>query len=113
MADYRIDKINEQILTELSQILRVVKDPRVSKSFISIAGVNASKDLSVAKIYYSVYGEDNGAEQGLAAANGFIRKELAARINLRVTPKLVFIRDNSTERAMEISKTLKEVLKDE
>lgn len=109
MAGYRQDRINEQVSKELSVILRSVKDPRVSGSFISVVHVSVTKDLSLAKIYYSVIGHERDVAQGLASANGYIRKELAKRLNLRITPKLVFIRDNSTERAMNISQILKNI----
>ncbi len=110
---FRQDKINEQVTRELTAILRTVKDPRVSGTFISISASEVTRDLSLAKIYYSVLGEDKGAKEGLNAANGYIRRELAQRLNMRITPKLVFLRDNSAERAINIAEILKEVLPDE
>lgn len=109
---FRQDKINEQVTRELTEILRCVKDPRVSGTFVSISAVEVTRDLSLAKIYYSVLGEDKGVKDGLNAANGYIRRELAHRLNLRITPKLVFLRDNSAERAINIAEILKEVLPD-
>ncbi len=109
MPGFRQDKINEQVAREITEILRTVKDPRVSGSFISIVQASVTKDLSLAKIYYSIVGPEHDAAKGLASANGYIRKELAVRLNLRITPKLVFIRDNSAERAMDISKILKDI----
>ncbi len=109
---FRQDKINEQVTRELTEILRTVKDPRVSGTFVSISAVEVTRDLSLAKIYYSVLGEDKGVKDGLSAANGYIRRELAHRLNLRITPKLVFLRDNSAERAINIAEILKEVLPD-
>lgn len=112
MAGFRQDKINEQVTKELTEILRSVKDPRVSGSFISIMQVLVTKDLSVARIFYSVIGQERDVEKGISSANGYIRKELATRLNLRITPKLEFIRDNSSERAMSISKILKDINED-
>lgn len=114
MAGFRQDKINEQVSKELTEIIRTVKDPRVSGSFISIVQASVTKDLSLARIFYSVIGPERDVEKGLDSANGYIRKELAARLNLRITPKLEFIRDSSAERAMHISKILKDIdIKDE
>ena len=110
---HRIEKINEEISRELTGILRTVKDPRVSCAFISITGVEAAKDLSTAKIYYSVLsGESADVAKGLVSATGYIRRELAMRLNLRNTPKLIFVYDNSTERAMRISDILNNIYSD-
>ena len=109
MAGFRQDKINEQVSKELNEILRSVKDPRVSGSFISIVQASVTKDLSLARVFYSVIGPERDVEKGLASANGYIRKELAERLNLRITPKLEFIRDNSAERATNILQTLKDI----
>ena len=109
MAKYRIGRINDEMQKELSTILREVKDPRVSGAFVSIVGANVSPDLSTARIFYSVLGNDEGVQKGLVSATGFIRSELAKRLNLRITPKLTFVRDNNTERAMHISQILKDI----
>lgn len=105
---HRIDRINESVARELTDILRNVKDPRVSGAFISITGVDVSADLSFAKVHYSVLGQcDPNLAKGLVSASGYIRGELAARLNLRVTPKLTFIKDDTAERAMKISGILR------
>lgn len=109
MAGFRQDKINEQVTKELTNILRSVKDPRVSGSFISIVQASVTKDLSLARVFYSIIGPERDIEKGIASANGYIRKELAERLNLRITPKLEFIRDNSAERAMGILRILKDI----
>jgi len=105
----RIDKINESVSRELSDILRSVKDPRVSGAFISVTGVDVSGDLSFAKVFYSVIGDETGIARGLDSAAGFIRGELARRLNLRATPKLTFIKDDTAARAMKISGILKDI----
>lgn len=113
MAGFRQEKINDEVRKELSLILRSVKDPRVSESFINVTQADVAGDLAVAKIYYSVLGTEkpgDGVAEGLNSANGYIRRELAKRLNLRKTPKLIFIRDDSTERAINISEILKEIL---
>jgi ribosome-binding factor A len=109
MAGHRQDKLNNAVCLELAAIIREVKDPRVAGTFVSIVGANVSPDLSTAKVFYSVLGSDEGVQKGLVSATGFIRSELAKRLNLRITPKLTFVRDNNTERAMEISKILKSI----
>ncbi len=109
MAGHRQDKLNNAVCLELAAILREVKDPRVSGAFVSIVGANVSPDLSTARVFYSVLGDDSGVQKGLVSATGFIRSELAKRLNLRITPKLTFVRDNNTERAMDISRILKDI----
>ena len=91
-------------------IFRNVKDPRVSGAFISISSVDVSGDLSFAKVYYSLLmGDSAEVKKGLISASGYIRSELARRLNLRNTPKLNFIEDHVTERAIHISQVLKEI----
>lgn len=106
---HRQDKLNNAICIEMAEIIRTVKDPRVSDSFVSIVGASVAPDLSVARIFYSVFGEDTGVQKGLESASGYIRSELAKRLNLRITPKLTFILDDNTVKAMNISKILKDI----
>ena len=96
MAKYRRGRINEEMQKELTVILRRVKDPRVSDAFISITAADCTADLKYAKIYYSAMGGDKKEiAKGLRAAAGFIRRELASSLNLRMTPELTFIEDAS------------------
>lgn len=105
---HRLDRINESVARELTDILRSVKDPRVSTAFISITGVEVSADLAFAKVHYSVLGNaDPNLQKGLVSASGYIRGELAARLNLRNTPKLTFIKDDTAEKAMKIADILR------
>ncbi|MBO4453105.1 MAG: 30S ribosome-binding factor RbfA [Clostridia bacterium] len=113
MGGRRQDKLNHAVSEELAVILREVKDPRVSHAFISISGANVAPDLSTAKVFYSVLGESGDVEKGLASANGFIRSELASRLNLRVTPKLVFVKSTNIEDAMRINRIIKEISQNE
>lgn len=108
MGAYRQDRVNDAVCAELTAILRTVKDPRVSRAFISVSGADVTKDLAQAKIFYSVFGPDKDVEAGIASASGYIRTELAKRLNLRITPKLIFIREHGAERAMDIAKILKD-----
>ena len=96
MAKYRKGRINEEIQKEMTVILRKVKDPRVSDAFISVTAADCTADLKYAKIYYSaLMGDAKETAKGLKAATGFIRRELARSLNLRITPELTFLPDSS------------------
>ena len=96
MAKYRQGRINEEMQKELTSILRRVKDPRVSDAFISITAADCTADLKYAKVYYSALrGDQKEIAAGLKAAAGFIRRELAHSLNLRMTPELTFLPDTS------------------
>ncbi len=103
-AAFKTARINEEISRELTDILRTVKDPRVSASLLSIVGVETTPDLKYCKVRFSVYGGDaKEVGKGLRSAAGYIRRELAARLNLRLTPELTFLADNSLEHGAHIS----------
>lgn len=107
MAKHRQGRINDEMQKEISEILREVKDPRVSGAFISITGVEATPDLKFAKVYYSVLtGDKKEMYKGLKSSAGYIRGQLARRINLRMTPELSFFEDNSIAYGAHISKIL-------
>lgn len=96
MAKYRQSRINDEMQKELMTILRRVKDPRVQDAFISVTAVDCTADLKYAKIYYSALrGDAKEIQKGLKTAAGFIRRELAHSLNLRITPELTFLRDDS------------------
>ena len=107
MAKYRQGRINDEFQKEIAMILREVKDPRVSKAFISVTGAEVTPDLKFAKIYYSAYNADKKeVKAGLRAASGFIRGQIAKRMNLRITPEITFVEDSSIEYGAKISKIL-------
>ena len=107
MANYRRGRINEEMQREVAKILREVKDPRVSKAFISVTGAEVTPDLKFAKIYYSAYNADKKeVKAGLHAASGFIRGQISKNLNLRITPELTFVEDGSIEYGAKISKIL-------
>lgn len=107
MAKYRQGRINDEMQKEISEILREVKDPRVSGAFISVTGVDATPDLKYAKVYYSVLtGDKKEIGKGLKSSAGFIRGQLARRMNLRMTPELTFCEDGSIAYGAHISKIL-------
>ncbi len=112
MAGYRRNRINEQLMKELSEIMNTVKDYRVSGTLVSITGVDCTADLKSAKVFFSVVGtkeEQEEVRHGLVSATGYIRSQLAQRLNLRITPELRFIADGSMEHGMQISKLLHSV----
>ena len=107
MSSYKISRVNEEMMREMSQIIRSVKDPRVNSGFVTITRCDVSGDLKFAKIYYSVLnGDFSEVKKGLISAKGYIRREIAERLNLRNTPELTFIEDDSIEKGAKISKIL-------
>ena len=107
MANYRRGRINDEMQKELASILREVKDPRVKDAFISITAVEATGDLKFAKVYYSaMMGDKKEVAKGLKSSAGYIRRQLAQRLNLRMTPELSFYEDHSIEHGAHISKLL-------
>lgn len=97
MASNRIGRINEDLQRELSDLIRSLKDPRVQQSMVSVTKVEATGDLRYAKVYISVLDKDKAREvlKGLKSAGGFLRREIAGRLQLRYTPELVFVEDDS------------------
>lgn len=107
MAKHRQGRINDEMKKELASILREVKDPRVSESFVSVTGVEVTPDLKYAKVYYSVFtGDKKEVAKGLKSSAGYIRGQVAKRMNLRMTPEFTFIEDNSISYGAHISKLL-------
>lgn len=107
MAKFRRNRINDAVKEEMAQIIRDVKDPRITQAFVSITAAEVSGDLKFAKIFFSVMsGDKNEVLKGLKSAQGFFRSELAKRLNLRQTPQLTFEHDGSAEYGANISKIL-------
>ena len=106
-------RINSEVMREISQIIRTeLKDPRVS-TMTSVTDVNVTTDLKYCTVYVSVLGGKEVADktlEGLGKAGGFIRYELAHRLNLRNTPELKFVIDNSLEYGMKMDKLIDEVI---
>ena len=114
MANYRRNRVNEEVQRELCEILREVKDPRVSDALVSVTAVEVSADLKYAKVFYSTLCrcEEKEVQAGLKSAHGFIRTQIARRMNMRATPEFTFIKDRSAENGAHISSLLKQVEKD-
>ena len=96
MPSNRIGRINEEIQRELSALIRTVKDPRVH-GLVSITAVDTTADLRYAKVYVSVLDHSDGKEvvKGLKSAGGYLRRELGRALQLRYTPELQFVEDDS------------------
>ncbi|MBQ3052226.1 MAG: 30S ribosome-binding factor RbfA [Clostridia bacterium] len=108
MAGFKINRITSDIKITLSELLREVKDPRVSK-LLSIVKVDVSGDLSYATVYVSAiegYETTVSSVKALKGAAGFLRRELGARMKLRKVPELRFIADDSIEQSSNISKII-------
>lgn len=97
MASNRIGRINEEIRKELSALLRTVKDPRVSEGMLTITRVDTTNDLRYARVYISALNcqDEKGLMKGLKSAAGYLRHQLGQTIDLRYTPELQFIMDDS------------------
>ena len=108
------NRINGEVLRVLSSIIRDdVKDPRIDP-LITVTRVEVTPDLQFCKCFVSSLGSDEllgESIEGLKSAGGYIRRELAHRVNLRKTPELQFIPDRSMEYAMEMSKKIEELAK--
>lgn len=108
----RLGRIEEEYKKELSQIISYeLKNPNVT-GLISVTKVKVSNDLKYAKVYISILNSKNDKETlaGLKKSSGFIRSELARRVNLRNTPELVFELDDSLEYGAKIDTILKEIM---
>ena len=107
MAKYRRGRINDEMCKELANAIRLVKDPRVSDAFVSITGAEVTPDLKYAKIFDSALrGDPQETAKGLKSSAGFLRREIAQRMNLRITPELNFCYDESITYGAHISKLL-------
>src|SRR5262245_4398497 len=104
----RPDRVGEQIRQELSMLIaREVHDPAIG--FVTLTRVKVSPDLQVARVYYTIIGDDRAhreTKKGLERAIPFLRHQLAARIRLRRVPELFFQFDESVEKQDRIEKIL-------
>ena len=104
-------RINGEVQKVISEAIRYSKDPRISP-FTSVMDVEVAPDLKTCKVWVSVMGGDEDSEktqEGLKSAAGYIRSTLARELNMRYTPELRFIMDDSIEYAINMSKKIDEV----
>ncbi len=97
MASNRIGRINEEIQRELADLLRELKDPRVHKTMLSITHVETTPDLRYAKVFVSLLEKEYTKETlaGLKSSGGYLRRELGRALQLRYTPELQWVADDS------------------
>ena len=110
MPSNRIGRINEEIQRELSDQFRRLKDPRVSSGMVSITRVDTTGDLRYARVYVSVLDKNQEKDvlKGLKSASGFLRRELGRVLQLRYTPELQFIGDDSIQYGAHILEVLRD-----
>ena len=116
MGSYRSDRTSEDIMRELTAILRTVKDPRVAGHLLSIVRVDVTRDMSYATVFISAMeGFDTAktAVKGLSSAAGYMRRELGNALSLRHTPELRFVADDSIAYSAGISATLGRIRREE
>ena len=104
-------RVSEEVAHELSSIIRELKDPRIAP-LTSVVEAVVAPDLKTCKAYISVYGDEQEKKDtmaGLRSAEGFIRRELAHTLNLRNTPELTFILDDSIAYGVAMSHRIDEV----
>ena len=108
MAGFKINRITSDVRVCLSELLREVKDPRISK-LLSIVKVDVTNDLSYATVYVSAiegYEATVQSVKALKGASGYLRRELGAHLKLRKVPELRFIADDSIQHSAKISKII-------
>lgn len=116
MGQYRLQRLNDQLRDEISQLIirGDVKDPRVN-SFLSVNRVEVTSDLAYAKVYVSTFLTDNqlrNGVNGLNAAAGFIQREIAKKLRIRQFPKLQFIVDVGMKEGFKMVQKLNELEKE-
>ena len=113
MPSRRIERINHLLRQEIADLLtREIKDAALSEAMISIIEVETAPDLHSAKVYFSVYGDDEvveAAETHLKRASGFLHRNLKERLDLRYTPHLEFILDPSLARGDRIMRLMRSI----
>lgn len=110
----RLNRINEELRKEISHIISFeLKNPEAT-GLISVTKVKVTPDLKYAKVYVSILDSksDTKTIEALKKSAGFIRSMIAKSVNLRITPELVFEKDDSLEYGMKIDSILKELKKD-
>ncbi|MGD9569711.1 MAG: 30S ribosome-binding factor RbfA [Sedimentibacter sp.] len=113
MANRRNNRLSGEMRRVISEIIRnEVKDPRISE-LLSVTDVHVTEDLKFAKVYISVYGDIEESLKALKSAGGFIRREVGKRIKMRITPELIFEKDESIEKGIYMSSLINKVIEDE
>ncbi len=108
----RMIRINDELQREIAQILRSdMKDPRIGV-VTSVLKADTTNDLKYCKVYVSVLGDEEKQQEVMKVikgATGYIRSLIASRINLRITPELIFILDDSLDYSFKIDRIIKDI----
>ena len=114
-SGHKNERVNGEVRRALSQIINgEIKDPRISE-MTSVTDVLVTPDLKYCKVFISVLGDEEACKntlEGLESGKGFIRRALAKSVDLRNTPELTFVLDNSISYGISMSKKIDEVMKD-
>ncbi|MGM9619057.1 MAG: 30S ribosome-binding factor RbfA [Oscillospiraceae bacterium] len=110
MASNRINRINEEVQRELASLLRTMKDPRLQGGLVSITRVDTTGDLRYARVYISVLDKQTEKDvmRALRSAAGYLRREIGRSLQLRYTPELQFIADDSIAYGAHILEVLRD-----
>ncbi len=108
----RTERVGQEVQAAVAEVLArgLLRDPRIG--FITLTGVKMSPDLRVAQVFYSMIGDEaqkRDTQEGLEAAKGFVRREVTARVKLRVSPEIFFTFDGSLTEGDKIDRLLREV----
>ena len=109
MPSYRAARTSEDVMRELTAILREMKDPRIADAMLSVVKIDLASDLSSCHVFVSSMKNLETAQEAVRVLKngaGFLRRELGSRLKLRHTPELRFTADNSIEHSAEISRIL-------
>lgn len=115
MANQRAGRVGEVIKEIASETIRRLKDPRIT-GLVSVTDVEVSGDLSHAKVFVSIYGDEDQQREtleGLQAASGFVRSQVGREVKLRVTPQIHFRQDKSIEQGANISALLNRIKREQ
>ena len=110
MANYRMDRISEEVRHAVDGIIRSMNDPRIAGTY-SVTRAEVTRDLKYARIYISVLEDDKADDlmQALKNASGYIRHELSGKVDIRALPQLIFERDRNIAYGIYINELLKKV----
>ncbi len=111
MGSQRAGRVGEVIKEIASETIRRLKDPRIT-GLVSVTDVEVSGDMSHAKVFVSIYGDEDQQREtleGLQAASGYVRTQVGREVKLRVTPEIHFRQDKSLEQGANINALLMQI----
>ena len=110
MANFRIDRISEEVRHAVDSVIREMNDPRITGTYC-VTHTDVTRDLRYAKVYISILEEEKAPDMmnALKNASGFIRKELSRKVDLRYTPELLFVRDDNIAYGAHINEIIRSI----